>query len=300
MQEIGKSAVVVGAAPEGASDPRSAARAVREMFTAIAPRYDLLNHVLSFNIDRMWWRRTARAFRAHSVSPRRTHSRLVLRNRGHGVRAAAASRELFAADSRRRFLARHAAARRCEIRCSRRPKVDRPGWIEADALNLPIPDRSLRFSDFSFRFPQSRRLRCWIARDRPRAASRRRVRHPRFRRARWNDGGALPHLFQTNPAARGNRDFRRPRSLCLSPRIGRAFPGARRNARQDETRRLCRSHLDALHVRNRRSVSRRRSSAQGRRTTAPLAAVCSAPEYRPRPRLPPRNTAAHLASSSPG
>jgi len=36
---------------------------VREMFTSIAPRYDLLNHVLSFNIDRVWWNRTARAFR---------------------------------------------------------------------------------------------------------------------------------------------------------------------------------------------------------------------------------------------
>src|SRR5260370_38262513 len=61
-QETGKSAVI-GAAPEGASDGPSAARAVREMFTSIAPRYDLLNHVLSFNIDRLWWRRTARSFR---------------------------------------------------------------------------------------------------------------------------------------------------------------------------------------------------------------------------------------------
>ena len=32
------------------------------MFTSIAPRYDLLNHVLSMNIDRLWWNRTARAF----------------------------------------------------------------------------------------------------------------------------------------------------------------------------------------------------------------------------------------------
>jgi demethylmenaquinone methyltransferase/2-methoxy-6-polyprenyl-1,4-benzoquinol methylase len=32
------------------------------MFTDIAPRYDLLNHLLSANIDRVWWRRTARVF----------------------------------------------------------------------------------------------------------------------------------------------------------------------------------------------------------------------------------------------
>jgi demethylmenaquinone methyltransferase/2-methoxy-6-polyprenyl-1,4-benzoquinol methylase len=30
---------------------------VRRMFSAIAPRYDLLNHILSFNIDRRWRRR---------------------------------------------------------------------------------------------------------------------------------------------------------------------------------------------------------------------------------------------------
>src|SRR5271154_657071 len=53
---------VLGAAPEGALDPDAAARAVREMFTLIAPRYDLLNHILSFNVDRLWWKRTARAF----------------------------------------------------------------------------------------------------------------------------------------------------------------------------------------------------------------------------------------------
>jgi demethylmenaquinone methyltransferase/2-methoxy-6-polyprenyl-1,4-benzoquinol methylase len=55
--------LVVGAAPQGTTDAGSAAHAVREMFTSIAPRYDLLNHVLSFNIDRVWWRRAARSFR---------------------------------------------------------------------------------------------------------------------------------------------------------------------------------------------------------------------------------------------
>jgi demethylmenaquinone methyltransferase/2-methoxy-6-polyprenyl-1,4-benzoquinol methylase len=52
-----------GAQPAGTSDPQSAARAVREMFDSIAPRYDFLNHVLSMNIDRLWWWRTARKFR---------------------------------------------------------------------------------------------------------------------------------------------------------------------------------------------------------------------------------------------
>ena len=52
-----------GATPAGASDEASSAQAVRKMFDEIAPRYDLLNHTLSMNVDRLWWRRTARLFR---------------------------------------------------------------------------------------------------------------------------------------------------------------------------------------------------------------------------------------------
>jgi demethylmenaquinone methyltransferase/2-methoxy-6-polyprenyl-1,4-benzoquinol methylase len=51
-----------GTRPAGATDEASAAAHVRQMFTEIAPRYDLLNHLLSFNIDKRWWKRAARTF----------------------------------------------------------------------------------------------------------------------------------------------------------------------------------------------------------------------------------------------
>src|SRR5215813_12821466 len=56
------SGTVAGSRPPGSTDDRSAARAVREMFDQIAPRYDFLNHALAMNVDRLWWRRTARTF----------------------------------------------------------------------------------------------------------------------------------------------------------------------------------------------------------------------------------------------
>src|ERR1700733_15249313 len=58
-----------GARPAGALDEASAAQAVRQMFDSIAPRYDLLNHLLSANVDRLWWRRTARTFQPVLARP---------------------------------------------------------------------------------------------------------------------------------------------------------------------------------------------------------------------------------------
>jgi demethylmenaquinone methyltransferase/2-methoxy-6-polyprenyl-1,4-benzoquinol methylase len=49
-----------GTQPEGAKTQQDASRQVREMFTRIAPRYDLLNHLLSAQMDRVWRSRTAR------------------------------------------------------------------------------------------------------------------------------------------------------------------------------------------------------------------------------------------------
>src|SRR6201997_416134 len=53
-----------GSRPEGAATEVDASRKVREMFTQIAPRYDLLNHLLSLQLDRVWRARTARKLKA--------------------------------------------------------------------------------------------------------------------------------------------------------------------------------------------------------------------------------------------
>jgi demethylmenaquinone methyltransferase / 2-methoxy-6-polyprenyl-1,4-benzoquinol methylase len=158
VQEASKT-TVVGAAPEGASDRQSVARAVREMFTSIAPRYDLLNHVLSFNIDRMWWRRTARAFHHILV---REDARILDLCCGTGDmtfalrrQAGKASPRILGADFSHAMLQRATAksARNGSDTGSIEPGSVQPGWIEADALSLPFPNAhfDLVTSAFGFR-----------------------------------------------------------------------------------------------------------------------------------------------------
>lgn len=48
----------MGTTPRGTSSEHQAAEFVRRMFGGIAPRYDLLNHLLSFNLDKRWRRKT--------------------------------------------------------------------------------------------------------------------------------------------------------------------------------------------------------------------------------------------------
>src|ERR1700691_3129698 len=57
-----KQAALPGTRPAGASDEREASAHVRAMFGRIAPRYDFLNHLLSFSLDHLWRRRTANRF----------------------------------------------------------------------------------------------------------------------------------------------------------------------------------------------------------------------------------------------
>jgi demethylmenaquinone methyltransferase / 2-methoxy-6-polyprenyl-1,4-benzoquinol methylase len=140
-----------GAKPAGAVDEETAAAAVREMFDGIAPRYDLLNHVLSLNIDRWWWWRTARRFREILARPDAVVLDLCC---GTGDMTLALhkhrpdySRPIIAADFSHQMLVRGAA------------KFSGPGAIapkaiaiEADALHLPFADNSVDLITTAFGF----------------------------------------------------------------------------------------------------------------------------------------------------
>jgi demethylmenaquinone methyltransferase/2-methoxy-6-polyprenyl-1,4-benzoquinol methylase len=144
---------VVGAAPEGAHDPEAAARAIREMFTSIAPRYDLLNHVLSCNVDRWWWRRTARTFARILAQP---DSQVLDLCCGTGDMTFALRREagnsmITGADFSHAMLQR-AHSKSLDV-TSQNGRSAMPRWIEADALCLPFPNEhfNLVTSAFGFR-----------------------------------------------------------------------------------------------------------------------------------------------------
>jgi len=141
-----------GARPQGAENEAAAAVAVREMFDAIAPRYDLLNHVLSANVDRLWWWRAARRFKPVLADPDAAildiccgtgdMTMALLKHRPKGARP------ILAADFARGMLAR-GARKFGQIEPERPYAVP----IEADALHLPLRSNSLDLivSAFGFR-----------------------------------------------------------------------------------------------------------------------------------------------------
>ncbi|MCI0348064.1 MAG: bifunctional demethylmenaquinone methyltransferase/2-methoxy-6-polyprenyl-1,4-benzoquinol methylase UbiE [Acidobacteriales bacterium] len=137
---------VTGTAPVGAKDEAAAANAVREMFTAIAPRYDLLNHLLSFNVDRYWWWRTARAFRPILQRP---SSRVLDLCCGTADLARAMRKQAHASLSMVGIDFSHAMLVRGAAKTSR----DNIRLAEADALRLPFPENTfdLVASAFGFR-----------------------------------------------------------------------------------------------------------------------------------------------------
>ena len=127
------------------AQPDTSARAIRDMFAAVAPRYDFLNHLLSFGRDLAWRKGTARALREVLSRP---DSLAVDVCCGTGDLALELGRlsagKVIGTDFCRPMLqrAREKAARRL------RPVF----FLEADTLALPFRDGSLDLVTVAFGF----------------------------------------------------------------------------------------------------------------------------------------------------
>ena len=140
MGEI--AAPVKGTSPEGTSTEAEASTKVREMFTRIAPRYDLLNHVLSLQLDRIWRARVARILKPILSRPDAVVLDLCC---GTGDLALALSKagpaRIVGADFAHPMLVQAHAKSGARIT-----------FLEADALRLPFEDGSLDLLTTAFGF----------------------------------------------------------------------------------------------------------------------------------------------------
>jgi demethylmenaquinone methyltransferase/2-methoxy-6-polyprenyl-1,4-benzoquinol methylase len=153
---VSDEAAAKGAQPVGgAQDEAEAAEKVRAMFDSIAPKYDLLNHLLSGSMDHVWWWRAAKSFDAILKKPEARvldlccgtgDMTLALLKRRPGLHAEAGEK-VIALDFSQPMLARGIE----KFRAAGFADAVEP--IEADAMHLPLPDASvdLIVSAFGFR-----------------------------------------------------------------------------------------------------------------------------------------------------
>jgi demethylmenaquinone methyltransferase/2-methoxy-6-polyprenyl-1,4-benzoquinol methylase len=134
-----------GTTPPGTGSEEAAARWVRGMFGRVAHRYDLLNHLLSLEIDRYWRARAVRRLRPWLELPGARALDLCC-GTGDLLLALEARRggPVLGADFSHPMLV---AARRKVARRGARSEV-----VEADALALPFPDGSLDVVATAFGF----------------------------------------------------------------------------------------------------------------------------------------------------
>ncbi|HLK64883.1 MAG TPA: bifunctional demethylmenaquinone methyltransferase/2-methoxy-6-polyprenyl-1,4-benzoquinol methylase UbiE [Bryobacteraceae bacterium] len=136
-----------GTAPPGARNEQEAANWVRGMFGRVAHRYDLANHLLSLNIDRLWRARTVRRVRPILD---RSDARVLDICCGTGDLVLALSRGVRAG---RPVL----GSDFCHpMMTAARDKVAQRGaravLFESDALRLPVRDASLDLITVAFGF----------------------------------------------------------------------------------------------------------------------------------------------------
>jgi demethylmenaquinone methyltransferase/2-methoxy-6-polyprenyl-1,4-benzoquinol methylase len=131
---------MTGTTPRGAASEQEAARWVRGMFGRIAGRYDLLNHLLSFNLDRRWRARTVNRV---STVLARPDARVLDLCCGTGD-------VLYSMEARKKCAA--FGSDFCHpMLVEAKRKVASP-LFESDALMLPLRDESLDLITIAFGF----------------------------------------------------------------------------------------------------------------------------------------------------
>src|SRR5262249_9675736 len=117
---------------------------IRGMFNRIAPSYDLLNHLLSLNVDHYWrWRTT-------QLVPPRGDVPILDMCTGTGDLALAYDR---AAGGRVPIVGAdfcHEMLVRAEEKTRRKQAADRIRFVEADAQQLPFPDNEFQITTVAF------------------------------------------------------------------------------------------------------------------------------------------------------
>jgi len=134
-----------GTKPKGTADEADAAHWVQRMFAGIAPRYDLLNHLLSFNIDRSWRKALLEQFAGRLEHP------------GAKILDLCCGTGDVLLDLQKNSRASVLGADFCHpmlLKASRKAKTKgfEAQLFEADALKLPIADNSLDGISIAFGF----------------------------------------------------------------------------------------------------------------------------------------------------
>ena len=235
------------AEPRSARDEQSVSQAVQSMFNGIAPRYDLLNHVLSANVDRIWWRRTARTFAPILQNPDSAVLDLccgtgdmtlaLLRLRpanGKPVVALDFSHEMLER-AKEKFAS---------------PEFATFGVItmEADALHMPMADHSIDLITTAFRISQFGELRSWSPRDGARTATRRATRHPRFQRAWRSLRKNLQPVLPPYSSSHRKDPIRSIRTLRISSALSASLSQTGRDAGHVASLRVCTGNVDTVYV----------------------------------------------------
>jgi demethylmenaquinone methyltransferase/2-methoxy-6-polyprenyl-1,4-benzoquinol methylase len=142
-----------GTTPAGAETEQQASRWVRGMFGRIAPRYDLLNHLLSMNIDR-WWR-------ARTVS---SVGKILARPGAQVLDVCCGTGDLtFALESRSRSATVFGSDFCHPMLQVAKGKTANGKLFEADALQLPLANASFDLVTTAFGFRNLTNYRAGLA-----------------------------------------------------------------------------------------------------------------------------------------